>query len=464
MLQTITEETHISRVLVGPRYTYKIKKPVRFPFVDYSTRAKRKHFCEEEVRLNRRYSPSLYLGVVRLGNGEYAVKMRTLPSSKRLDKLLAKGKVTPGMIRRIADEIWHFHKKAERKKSKYGSPGHLHHIIEDNFKLIAKFRGKSTSRLRAYLFRFIMQHRDLLRQRIKQGYIRDLHGDLHSQNIFYHQRPYIFDCIEFNPGFRLIDCAAEISFLLMDLESRGKKNLAKLLLKVYLEKSKDAGSLSLLSFYKCHYACVKGLVRCLSHDFKQARRYFKLAEQYAAEKPYLLAVGGIIGTGKSTLAKGLAEKINAILLRTDEIRITLPGIAKITRRRFGFRKGRYSPFFIRKTYNTLFSKARKLLEDGKNVVLDASFSRKIFRQQLIRLARAIKPKFKFIETVLPNRTIIKRLKNRRGNVSDAKAWLLKPFKRSYQSPVEIPTIKVRTASNKKTVLRKALKKINGSAA
>ncbi|MFA4858020.1 MAG: AAA family ATPase [Candidatus Margulisiibacteriota bacterium] len=459
MVKTKFEETHISQALIGPRYTYKIKKPVKFNFVDYSTLAKRKHFCLEEVRLNRRYSPSMYLGVVRLNNGEYAVKMKTLPAEKRLDKLLTKNQVTPQMIKRLAQVVWHFHRKAKAIKGKFGSAKLLRGVFYGNFQTTSKFVGKVISRrldqqIQAYLLHFLDLHPDWFAQRIRAGKIRDLHGDLHSENIFYHKKPYIFDCIEFNSDFRYIDCAAEISFLIMDLECRGKNKLADLFLETYLKTSCDQDCRKLLNFYKCHYAYIRGSVLCLAGDFKLAAQHFKLAGQYIKTKPYLLAVGGIIGTGKSTLAKGLAEKWGAIWLRSDEIRKKLAGKLNPAntphprRNRPGFKQGIYSPGFTQKTYRAMLAAAEKFLRNGENVVLDASFSKRVFRKNLLRLVRRVKANFKFLETVASSKTILRRLKKRKKDISDAGPWLLNQFKQNYEPPTEMPVIKIVTARKK----------------
>ena len=468
-------ETHISWVLIGPRYTLKIKKPVKLSFLDFSSLAKRKHFCEEELRLNQRYSPSIYLGVIPIFSEDkrkiidYAVKMKTLPSEKRLDKLLAKNAVTPRMIKRIADEIWHFHSrtKGNNKISYFGNPDHLRRVYEKDFKAISKFIGKSISKSAYFkLFNFsksfFARHKDLFELRVKEKAIRDRHGDLHSENIFYNKRPYIFDCIEFNPDFRYIDSAAEIGFLLMDLEFRGKAKLAEVLLTTYLKKSRDKDLPKLLSFYKCHYACVEGLVHSLSGNFKLAERYFQFAADYTKPKPCLIAVGGLIGTGKSTLAKALAEKQQSVLLRSDAIRKELAkGSLKLIFRR-GIFKGLYSPAFTRHTYRTMFSRAEKFLKQGRNVILDASFSKKLFRKQLIILARKTNSDFQFIETILPEGLILKRLKQRPKGISDAGPQLLAPFKKNYEPPIEIHAYKVSTIGSKKNLLKKVLARLGSS--
>ncbi|MFA4966752.1 MAG: AAA family ATPase [Candidatus Margulisiibacteriota bacterium] len=453
-------ETHISWVLIGPRYTLKIKKPVKFNFLDFSSLAKRKHFCEEELKLNQRFSPSIYLGLVPIFAKDkrkiidYAVMMKTLPSENRLDRLLSKNKVTPQMIKKITEEIWRFHRRAKTGKtiSNFGKPDHLRRVYEKDFKALNQFIGKSLSentyrQIHAFTTHFLARRRDLFNLRIKEKAIRDMHGDLHSENIFYYKKPYIFDCIEFNSDFRYIDRAAEIGFLLMDLEFRGKANLAKLLLQTYLQKSRDYDLLKLLNFYICHFARVEGLVYSLSGNFKLARRYLQFALSYVKAKPCLIAVGGLIGTGKSTLAKALAGKLGAIILQTDAIRKEFESPSP------------YSLVCIRKTYQTLFSRAEKLLKQGRSVVLDASFSKKLFRKRLIKLAVKTNADFLFVETVLPDKLILKRLQERPKGISDAGPQLLVPFKKNYEPPAEIHAYKVITIGSKKSILKKVLARI-----
>ena len=466
------EETHISWVIVGLHFTYKIKKPVKFNFLDFSTLEKRKHFCNEEIKLNQRYSPSIYLKVMPISiNGsivDYAVKMKTLPPEKRLDKLITKNKATPSMIKKIAEEIWHFHSKAKASDniSNFGKPDHLRKIYNKDFNSLSHFVGKNISgkeygQLYHFMNNFLINNKTFFLSRIKEKAIRDRHGDLHSENIFYHNKPYIFDCIEFNPNFRYIDSAAEISFLVMDLEFRKKEELAKIFLNAYLNKSKDYDLLKLLTFYKCHYACVEGLVNILSGNYKKAKEYFKLALRYT--KPYLIAVGGIIGTGKSTLAMGLAEKLGAFLLRSDIVRKKLAKVPLYDHSGSEFNKSIYSKVFTQKTYQALFSSAVQALGQGQNVVLDASFSKKHFRKQLVRLAQRNNVDFLFIETSAPDKIILKQLKQRKREISDAGSKLLAPFKKSYEAPEEIPVLnrfRIKTIGKKENTLKKALARIN----
>jgi aminoglycoside phosphotransferase family enzyme/predicted kinase len=428
------KETHIDYLLIGKDYTYKIKKTIKFPFIDYSTLAKRKHFCQEELRLNRRYSPKIYLGVVPIKNQkgklvDYAVKMKTLPIKRSLDILIKQNKVTKKMIVALADEVWRFHQKAAKgpQIAAHGRPAYLLEVNRLLFSDIHTAGNKIIGPDLANIFKthfdnFINQHQQLLNSRIKNRKIRDLHGDLHLGNIFYTNRPIIFDCIEFNTRYRYIDLAQEISFILMDLEAYGRPDLANTFLSRYLRNCHDYSIISLIHFYKCHYACVSGYVHNLAKKNVLARKYYKLAAQYA--QPQLIAIGGVIGAGKSTLAQQLAKELGAKLLRSDEIRTDKS----------------YSPTAIKKNYQTLLKLAADLLSKGETVILDATFSKRLYRQELQRTARQTKTNLLFIELTAPKSVLLKRLKGRQNDLSDAGPKLLNSFLKDYEPPVELSKI------------------------
>ena len=424
--------------MIRPKYTLKIKKPVRFSFLDFTTPAKRKYFCEQEIKLNRRFSPSIYLKVVPVKEKnkiiDYAVVMKTLPPEKRLDKLLKEHKVNRPMIKTIAKNIWAFHKNAKRIKN-LKQPDLLQHNCEADFKTAQKYHHKTISdkslmQIRSFINHFIKNNKALFIKRIKNGKIRDIHGDLHSENIFYHKKPYLFDCIEFNASFRQIDIIAEISFLLMDLEVKGEKLLADTLLKAYLKASGETKGDSLINFYKCHYAFVTGLVSTLSNKYKLAKKYFKLAEQYASVRPELIAIGGIIGAGKSTLAKSLSQDLGYPLLRSDAIRKELAGKRHPV--------NLYSPAFSHATYKVMLAKAKGLLKNNQGVILDATFSKKIYRRWLMNMAKKTKADLKFTELKTSRKLAFKRLAARKNDISDAGPALLDKFIKAYEPPREIP--------------------------
>lgn len=299
-------QTHISWLFLTGDFVYKIKKPVKFSFLDFSTFEKRKYYCEEEVRLNRRLSPDIYLGVVPLiekegkyGFGlegeivEWAVRMKQLPQDSKMDVLLKGGKVTHVHVEKIAEIIADFHNRIETiRDEKYSSPEIVQEQVDDlsSVKGIVEKVGDG-SKIDFILERcdsFIAENNDLMKERQKEGKIKDCHGDLHSGNIFIDEKIHIFDCIEFNRDFRYIDTASEIAFMAMDLDYHGKEDLSKKFVEKYVELSQDTGLPDLLNLYKCYRANVRAKVNSFEHEHNpQAKekivKYLELCERYAKE-------------------------------------------------------------------------------------------------------------------------------------------------------------------------------------
>ena len=310
-------QTHISYVFLTGRFAYKIKKPVNFGFLDFTTLDKRKFYCEEEVRLNRRLCGDMYLGVFPItsfkgsikvnGPGnivEYTVKMRELPQEALMSELLKRGKVSSSVIDEIARILSDFHRKAETSKEieKYGSIDIVKFNWDENFSQTRSFIGKTIHQKDFYFIRnmvrsFLKSRRDLFELRIKEGKIRECHGDLHSGNIFVtDDRIYIYDAIEFNKRFRYSDVASDVAFLLMDLEFLGRNDLSEILLNKYLEYSGEKEDfLEVLPFYKCYRAYVRGKVTSFKindpnisaeekwESMRMAERYFKMSREYAEQ-------------------------------------------------------------------------------------------------------------------------------------------------------------------------------------
>ncbi len=302
-------ETHISWVLLVEKCAYKIKRPVKFSFLDFSTLDLRKHFCHEEVRLNSRLSPEVYLDVegvcernenISLGEGrktiDYAVKMKRLPQDKRMDVMLKKDKVKRRDIEQIADIIFGFHKDVKTiTDKKYGSPeivleqimdlGNFRQVIDDACGL-----GDEVDFLLQESRCFIVKNKDLFWKRQEKGNIKDCHGDLHSANIFLIDHPIIFDCIEFSKDFRYVDSASEIAFMAMDLDSSGDTWFSELFVDRFLDKYNDEGLEEVLQLYKSYRANVRTKIAAI--DFHNNRvesskedmmKYLKLAVEYAED-------------------------------------------------------------------------------------------------------------------------------------------------------------------------------------
>ena len=305
-------QTHISWVLLDGARAYKIKKPVRFSFVDYTTPGRRLAYCRREIEANRRLSPDLYLGLVPVcddggsvsfgGPGrtvDHAVAMRELPQASRLDRMISRGRAGAADIRRIVAALCDFHARASRAGPRFGSPQAVRGLFEHAFRLRPLIErelgaGAVVDRVRGKVDGFLRSRAGLFRTRVRQGRIRRCHGDLRMSNIFLDGTEVrIFDAIEFNPALASTDVAADVAYLAMDLEAGGKKALSGLLIDVYSECSGDAGLRDVADFYLCYRALIRLLVESLAivdpsipaarkiKGRRAARSYLGLADMYA---------------------------------------------------------------------------------------------------------------------------------------------------------------------------------------
>jgi len=308
-------QTHISWVFLTGHHAYKVKKPVDFGFLDFTTLEKRKHFCEQEVLLNRRFRNDMYLGVLpivkddggmRIGRKgepiEYCVKMQELPQGALLSSRLNSGRVDSGMIEEIATVVAEFHSSAQTggEINQGGSIETIRFNWNENFEQTREFTGVTLDREAFDLISdkvalYLSRNRPLLDRRIREGRIRDCHGDLQSNNIFITDRVYVFDCIEFNTRFRYSDVAADVAFLLMDLDFHKRQDLSKHFIDRYIGCCSDAEIMTLLPFYECYRAYVKGKItsfrlndKGIAADEKEsaeraAREFFDLSFVYAQQ-------------------------------------------------------------------------------------------------------------------------------------------------------------------------------------
>jgi aminoglycoside phosphotransferase family enzyme len=307
-------QTQMSFVFLTDDCAYKVKKPVNLGYLDYTTLGKRRFYCCRELELNRRLCPDAYLDVVAItrkqkgfvigGSGEvadYAVKMRRLPRQMMMDILLEENNISDEMINRLSEKIAIFHRQAETNQeiSAFGSIDAIRQNTEENFSQTEKYCGKTISRrrflqIKEYTGSFIRQNTSLFQKRVKEGYIRDCHGDLHTAHICFENGICIYDCIEFNDRFRYCDVASEVAFLAMDLDHYGRTDLADSFIDAYVMESGDEELRELLNFYKCYRAYVRGKVGCFQYDdpyistaekarvLANTRSYFELAESYIA--------------------------------------------------------------------------------------------------------------------------------------------------------------------------------------
>ncbi len=465
-------ETHISHVFLAGGFAYKLKKPVRFPFLDASTLALRRKWCRFEVKLNRRLAPDLYLGVVpvvetrrglRLGGRgkavEWLVKMRRLPEERMLDQRIRRGGVSARDLGRVAGVLSRFFEQAPRSRrmDRFGHPQRVGVLVLENLRECGLFVGRLIRRedldsIERVFRQFLLLRQPLFLRRVVQRRVIDGHGDLRCENICLTDPVTVFDCVEFEPTFRRGDMANDLAFLLMDLEFRGRPDLARAALERYRRAARDPGVDAVLPFYQCYRSLVRAKVRGLAwlqhprtrrgrHLRRMARRHFDLARRYAEEfhRPLLLVTGGTIGTGKSTLARRLCAAFDAVWLRTDEIR--LKEFRRFRRAGQGFSEGLYAPRVSGLVYRRLARRAGALLRQGHSVVCDGTFSKAAGRRDLRALARKHGAIFHFFECAVPRRTALRRIGVRfsRGtDLSEARPEFYDRMKAQFQPERRLP--------------------------
>jgi aminoglycoside phosphotransferase family enzyme/predicted kinase len=458
-------QTQMSFVFLTDQFVYKVKKAVDLGYLDYTTLDKRLFFCQKEIELNRRLCPDAYLGVVPItqdkgaihigGRGEtieYAVKMRRLPQKAMMDVLLANDGVSTEMITGVAQKLAAFHKGAETNAeiSAFGEIKAVTRNTDENFDQTEKYIGRTISKdsyrhIKGYTDSFVEQNAPLFKKRIKEGRIRDCHGDLHAAHICFADGVCIYDCIEFNDRFRYCDVASEMAFLAMDLDHYGRADLSRTLVNAYVAESGDSDILKLLGFYKGYRAYVRGKVESFKLDdpyiskgekgktLEIAASYFDLARACARAKPVLFITVGLVGTGKSTLAQALAGRLGLAVISSDVTRKQLAGVPINEHRFEGFDGGIYSAELSRNTYDKMFSGAEGILSDGGSVILDASFIKAEERLKAKRVAQEAGADFFIVECRLDEENIKKRLARRlkRGSVSDGRWEIYQPQKEAF---------------------------------
>lgn len=464
-------ETHISTVILTGEYAYKIKKPVDFGFLNFTRLADRKHFCEEEIRLNSRLAPSIYLDTVVItgsadkpeinGQGdtiEYAVKMRQFDQSGLLDKLLFEDKVNEAMIDALADQMAGFHEKisAASAGSSFGQPEKIHFPMQQNFDQLRPLlqdpdQQAQLGRLEKWTNTQFDQLKSCLTERKENGFIRECHGDMHLGNITQIDHDIaIFDGIEFNDDFRWIDVISELAFITMDLTDRGATRFAQRLLNRYLGITGDYAGLKLLRFYQVYRAMVRAKVASLrlsqpslSDDerqqiLRQYQSYADLAERFThAEKPVLYLMYGLSGSGKSTVSGHLLELINAIRIRSDKERKRLFG--ENTGKKEELNTGIYNPETTEKTYRHLLSLAETIISSGFPVIVDATFLKRALRQPFQDLATQLGVRFLILNLSASIENLQQRVTKRNKqleNISDATENVIMHQKTQAEPPGE----------------------------
>ncbi|HMH52654.1 MAG TPA: AAA family ATPase [Candidatus Acidoferrum sp.] len=480
-------ETHISWVFLAGDSVYKVKKPVDLGFLDFTTLDKRRFFCAEEVRLNQRLTHDVYLGVVELrgddfrigGAGdvrEVAVHMRRLPQDRMLDQLVRSNQAEPALLEEIGRMVARFHAGAATG-GEIDALGGLDTISanwRENFEQTAGFGADVLPdawrrEIARWVEAFMEREAARVTQRVQGGRSRDCHGDLQAQHVCCTERIQIFDCIEFNHRFRYGDVAGEIAFLFMDLTRLGRDDLAMRFVNAYLEESGDFGAVPLLDFYAAYRAFVRGKVLGFMVDTHpeaapKAHERFALAHRYVQPRPppRLLITSGIVGSGKSTVARALAGRLRSIVIRTDAVRKHLVGLAPTER---GAQEI-YTPAMSRRTYDECFRLAGEMLAAGWSVIVDGTFTTVAERDQARALASRSRVPLATIWCDAPDAVLADRLRRRAadpGEVSDAGPDLLSGHRERYEPPAGEPeTIRVDTTAGPDAAVEATLRALSPS--
>lgn len=468
-------ETHSSWVILAGPYAYKLKKPVNLGFLDFTSIEQRRADCDEELRLNRRFSPQVYLGVVEVieqdghyrvggeaGSGEPAVWMRRLPEDGMLPAKLAGGDVDTRLARRIGRTLAKLHGRAETGPDieAYGSPSSVIANWQENFDQMGPFIGRTISpeindEIRSYVQEFVGQQAALLERRVTEGHVRDGHGDLHAASVCIADGQIVlFDSLQFAPRYRCADLASEVAFLAMDFEYHGRGDLAWAFVDSYVRASGDDELPSLLDFYMCYRAYVRGKVRSLRLAqtekapggeqealIAESRGYFDLAWAHAGglPRPLMVVTMGLPASGKTTLARALAGRLGLVHLSSDVARKRMAGIPPTRRGSDEFGSGLYDPAMTRNTYAALRRDAARWLRRDRGVVVDATFGNPGERAQLRQLAHRLGVDLHVVLCDADDDTLIARLKRRateQGVVSDARIELWPQLRAAFTPPDE----------------------------
>lgn len=465
-------ETHISWVFLGRDDVFKVKRPVDLGFLDFTTLERRREACDAEVRLNRRLAPEVYLGVVPVtldasgqhaigGQGrvaDWAVHMCRLPIDERADRMLERNALDPDRIEELASHVARFHARArcDAETSRHGEVETIRHNVRENF-------AQTRSLIDAYLTPDqaheieqwqldTLRDEALFQARIDAERVRDGHGDLRLEHVYFRQDGTIaiIDCIEFNDRFRYGDVCADVAFLSMDLTWHGRVDLAERLLAHYARESNDYNLYSVVDFYESYRAFVRGKVASMlasdceasaetrARAAQEARRYFMLSlafERLPLVPPQLIAVGGMIASGKSQTAASIGELIAAPVLSSDRTRKHLLGRKPTESLETEAWSGAYSPSVTDAVYEELWRLAEVIVDSGRPAIIDASFRTAEMRDTARKLAERCGVPFLFVECVAPRELMLERLaarEQREGVESDARTDLLEEFERSFE--------------------------------
>ncbi|MCI5066275.1 AAA family ATPase [bacterium] len=442
-------ETHISHVFLTGSWVYKLKKPLRLDFCDFTTCEQRKHFCEREITLNSRYAPELYDTVVPIceehsslnlaGRGtpvEYLVRMRQFDTEMLFLTMLEHESLTREHIIQAVESIVSFHHQAQNRSDRWSVP-EIEKLLHDNFTTISECTSKGIDRPRLEEVQRstvtkLQSYSELIEAR-RGTHVKEVHGDLHLKNIcIFEGRATLFDGIEFGDRYSCCDTWADFAFLYMDLLARKRPDLAYAALNSYAALSGDFEGLSLLGLYVAYRATVRAKVACIQAEnnsqprqqelVEEANRYLSLTSHELTRKPrFFIAVGGISGSGKSTIAQNLSEQFGAVHLKTDAIRKHLAGVPLKSH----LSEDYYSPEWSERTYNELLRVASLAAQAGYSVVVDGAHLTEERRDQVESLSRSLHIPFLGLWCEISAETAIARVEQRTHDVSDADTSVVK---------------------------------------
>lgn len=442
-------ETHLSWVFVADRFVYKLKKPVRFDFVDFSTPDARRRACLAECDLNRRMARGVYLGVLpvtadargRLALGgqgqivDWVVKMRRLPAVRMLDSMLRAGQLSDADGERLAAWLANYYDRLSpvcmdalsyRQAIERHVLGNRAELLDANHSLPTEL----VKRCHAAQMRFLTLSHSQLDGRVCDGRIVDGHGDLRPEHICLESEPVIFDCLEFSDELRRVDVADELAFLAMECDGLGADRLGRQILETYQKVSGDRFLTALWSFYKCYRACVRAKVAALTvqqaddsvneNARRRALDYLALADRYARElgPPSLIVVCGLMGSGKTTLATALADVLGSDVLSTDTIRRELLGASPSPS---AFNEGHYAQQLRQQVYDEMLRRAGTLLKQGVSLVLDGAFLTAAQRRAAVELAETCGAASLLVHCVCPAAVALERIERRSAGASLSEA-------------------------------------------
>lgn len=456
-------ETHASLVFLAGEHAYKLKRAVKYPYLDFSTAALRREACEAELALNRRTAPELYLevraltGTAQRGVGfatdgaalDWVVVMRRFDQAMLFDALGAAGRLTASLMTGLADQIAAFHQAAERRPDRGGAAA-LVAVAEINHGCLMAAREAGLAPEHIGEVRQATSERlsalgALLDRRRAEGKVRRCHGDLHLRNVcLFEGKPTLFDCLEFSDELACVDVLYDLAFLLMDLEHRGLADFANLVLNRYLDLTGEDAGLAAMPLFLSLRAAIRAHVTATVIDragrsevrpemAAEARGYLDLAAQFLRPRSCrLVAIGGLSGSGKSTLAAALAPSLGARVLRSDVVRKQLFGVAPETR----LPASAYTSEVSRLVYEMLRWKAADALATGCSVIIDAVSLKPAERESLAAVAAAAGVPFSGLWLAAPAATMDGRLRARRHDASDASPEVLATQLRQDPGPID----------------------------